>query len=278
LFLLYIFISGGMIDLKFCFGYEVGQTDALHGVLDGVSYDIFCMKEENYVMKIMATYGSECPPMRKRTKARRKLANGTKVEFEYIEPIANHFDYRHCVDDNNHLRQMLPSIEGTWKTHRWVLRVLAFFVAVSEVNAFLSFRYWVWNNMDRLYFHAFRRGLSLEMMQNVFDEDDGVEDSNSEPRRSPRQTTANNHRLLKAPTYCTKWNVREGWVKNCKNPYQQVRCSTGCATQTRTYCSCDPATFYCSECHVLHVHHVLSGGSSTEIIPVRTKKRQLNLN
>ena len=45
-----------MIDLKFCYDYEVGKTDVLHAVLDGISYDIFCMEEEDYVMKIMATY------------------------------------------------------------------------------------------------------------------------------------------------------------------------------------------------------------------------------
>ena len=266
-----------MIDLKFCYGYDVGKTEVLHGVLDGISYDIFCMKEEDYVMKIMATYGSNSPPMRQRMKARRTIANGTTVEFEYIEPIANHFDYRHCVDDNNHLRHMRPSIEETWKTHRWVLRVLAFFLAVSEVNAFLCFRHWVWNKVDRMYFHAFRRALSIEMMQNTYDEDGGVVDSNSEPRRSPRQATVNNHELTSAPKNCTKWNVREGWVANCKNPYQQVRCSTGCGTQTRTFCLCDPGTFYCPSCHVLHVHYVLSGGSSDDIKHSRNKKRQLKM-
>jgi hypothetical protein len=35
------------------------------------------------------------------------------AQFEYIEPIANHFDYQHCVDDNNHLRHMRPSAEET---------------------------------------------------------------------------------------------------------------------------------------------------------------------
>jgi hypothetical protein len=189
-----------MIDLKFCYGYELGKIDVrLYGVLDGISYDIFCLKEEDYVMKIMATYGSiNCPPIWQRVKARRTIANDTKVEFEYIDPVANHFDYRHCVDNNNHLQHMRPSIRETWKTHRWVLRVLAFFHAGSELNAFLCFRYFVWNKLNRMYFHAFRRALSIEMMQNTFDEDDGVEDSNQEPRSGPRQTIANNHELTSA--------------------------------------------------------------------------------
>jgi hypothetical protein len=234
------------------------------------------MKEEDHVMKIMSTYGSNCPPMRERMKARRIKVDGAKVESEYIEPLANHFDYRHCVDDNNHLRHVRPSIEETWRTHRWVLRVLAFFLAVSEVNTFLCFRHFVWGKGNAIYFHAFRRALSIEMMLNTYDEDDRVEDCNNEPRRSPRQTTVNNHQLTTAPLHCAKWNIRDGWIENCKNPYQQVRCSTKCGTQTRTYCSCDPGTFYCSSCHVSHVHVVLSGGSNV-IYRTHTQQRRLKM-
>jgi hypothetical protein len=64
------------------------------------------MKEEDYVMKIMATYWSNYPPIRERMKARRTVADGSKVQFESIKPIANHFDYQHCVDDNNHLHHI----------------------------------------------------------------------------------------------------------------------------------------------------------------------------
>ena len=276
LFVCFIF-KGGMIDIKFCYGYDVGSTDVLHGVLDDVSYDIFCMKEEDYVMKIMATYGCNSPPMRDRKKATRTLVSGVKTEFEYIEPVANHFDYRHCVDDNNHLRHMRPSIEETWKTHRWALRCLSFFLAVSEVNAFLCFRNWVWSEKEKMYFHAFRRHLSIEMMTNTYDEDDGEQDFISdEPRRSPRQGSANNHVLTSAPINSTKWSLAQGWIKNCIQKYQQVRC-TNCSTQTRTYCLCDPGTFFCPQCHVLHVHHVLSGGCSNEIKSPRNKNRKLNM-
>ena len=39
---------------------------------------------------------------------------------------------------------------------------------------------------------------------------------------SPNKGTTNNHVLTSAPKDCTTWNIREGWVENCKNPYQQV--------------------------------------------------------
>ena len=35
---------------------NVGDTDSLHGKMDGVPYEIFCMKEPNYIIKIMSTY------------------------------------------------------------------------------------------------------------------------------------------------------------------------------------------------------------------------------
>ena len=37
---------------------EVSQCDSLPGTLSGKSFSIFCMKEENYTMKLMATYGA----------------------------------------------------------------------------------------------------------------------------------------------------------------------------------------------------------------------------
>ena len=36
---------------------DVSGTDSLYDEMDGVPYDIFCMKESNYIMKTMNTYG-----------------------------------------------------------------------------------------------------------------------------------------------------------------------------------------------------------------------------
>ena len=34
---------------------DVGSVDSLKGKIDNVPYDIYCMKEPDYVMKIMST-------------------------------------------------------------------------------------------------------------------------------------------------------------------------------------------------------------------------------
>ena len=36
---------------------KVGETDAIHGELDGIPFYLYGMKEPDYVMQIMATYG-----------------------------------------------------------------------------------------------------------------------------------------------------------------------------------------------------------------------------
>ena len=36
----------------------VGVTERWPGMLDGEQFDLFCMKDEGYVMTLMSTYGS----------------------------------------------------------------------------------------------------------------------------------------------------------------------------------------------------------------------------
>ena len=51
------YIAGDTIDdhMK---TVNVGKTDSVQGQLEGVPYNIFCMKEPDYTMKLMSTYGS----------------------------------------------------------------------------------------------------------------------------------------------------------------------------------------------------------------------------
>ena len=47
-------IDGNVID-KHMEGHTVGECDSFRGKLNGIDYDVFCMKELEYVMKIMST-------------------------------------------------------------------------------------------------------------------------------------------------------------------------------------------------------------------------------
>ena len=130
-------IPGKAIDEKMA-GAEVGETASLHGELDNVKYDVFCMKEPAYTMKLMSTYGGLTIAEDQHEVWRHyEGANKEMVDksFKYAEPFANHYLFRHCIDDHNNLRHQTPSLEETWKTHRWPCRVFAFLLVVSKVNA-----------------------------------------------------------------------------------------------------------------------------------------------
>ena len=98
---------------------DVGETNSLHGRIDGVQYDVFCMKEPEYVMKIMATYSGLMVKEEQRESLRKYVGDGENKEtsFKYATPFANYFDYRHVVDDHNNLRHQKHAIGSTWITH-----------------------------------------------------------------------------------------------------------------------------------------------------------------
>ncbi len=51
------YVKGDAIDVQFK-DDEVGDVGSLAGKLQQVRFVIFCMKEEEYVIKLMATYGA----------------------------------------------------------------------------------------------------------------------------------------------------------------------------------------------------------------------------
>jgi hypothetical protein len=102
---------------------EVGGVDAVQGSQDGVTYNLWTMKELDYTMEMMATSGSLMADETCRLTTRRWMECGAEKtkEFAYTLPFDHHFRYRHAVDDHNNLRPSSPSWEDTWVTQRWEL-------------------------------------------------------------------------------------------------------------------------------------------------------------
>ena len=117
----------------------IDTLSSIKDILDTIKYIIFYLKEPNYVCTLMAIYGGICPPNHKWKGTARTCDDGSVVKFDYKGPWANHFDSKHCVDDNNNLLHSKPLLGETWRKACWVLWVLAFFLALSELNTFVIF-------------------------------------------------------------------------------------------------------------------------------------------
>ena len=89
-------------------------------------------------------------------------------EFPYTQLYDMHFTYHHCIDNHNFLRHAVPSIEESWVTQHWAIRVFSFLLAVTKVNAYYAVKYFVYKpagkKMPTLL--EFRRNLGWMLVEN----------------------------------------------------------------------------------------------------------------
>ena len=153
-------------------GVDVGETDIIHGTVDDAFYNLWSMKEPNYVMRMMATGGRLLADDKSNETVRRWKETGEDVvnKFKYNLTFDCNFRYHHAVDNHKNIRHALPSIEDTRMADRWECRVFAFILAISEVYTILILRYFVYCVLRRYVVPAlmeFYRKLSWNIINNI---------------------------------------------------------------------------------------------------------------
>ena len=98
---------------------EVGTVDAMKGSLAGVNVQVHCLKESEYVMMLMSSYGTleRFRENKKRVRTNEGRRAPTEKTIKYTELVYNHFKYRDAVDAHNGSRMFPISLEETWKTN-----------------------------------------------------------------------------------------------------------------------------------------------------------------
>jgi len=237
------YIDGDAIKSHFE-GAEVGSADALRGSVDNIDFHVFAMKEPDYTMMLMSTYGTNNREAGKETKRQWKDDNGNRCEatFRYPEVVHNHYKYRHFIDDHNAKRHQPISLEVIWATSRWACRVFAFLLGVTEVNVFLC---------DNFFFDAqhscmlgFRKLFARSLIYNEYYE--GEKPPSSSTRKRKHRCGA--HELITIPAF-RKFRA-DGKLVECQTKHNQRKCQ--CGKRTRTYCKCSPGIHLCNECYVDH--------------------------
>ena len=247
---------------------SLGDTSSVKGTLDGTPYNLFMMRDKDWVMKMMTTYGGlTANEDGEETRRWVKSQNGKHElkHFKYTEPFYNHYKFRHAVDDHNNLRHSVPSIEGTWITHRWPLRVFAFILAVSEVNTYLAIKYFLWGGKEVMTLHQFRRRLALALIHNEYIITCGEEGSNTRIRVSKRRRKAQARHVLDSAPPHAKFFDGQKWNCSAKSRYQQYTCKQiGCTNKCRTFCDCSPGQWMCRVCHPIHITCEITSDSGTD--------------
>jgi hypothetical protein len=222
---------------------DVGEIGALGGTMEEVPFHVYAMKEPDYTMMMMTTYGT----MEREGKfTKRKLNNGEAVIFQYPEVIANHFKYRHIVDDHNAKRHAPISLEVVFATKQWERRVFTFLLAVTEVNVMLAATYFY--NKPVTSMLQFRKEYSKELIYN----NEMMKEQKNDEKRVTRASAQYVHELCKIP----KGKKFKGsrLVKSAME-YGQYKC-IGCKRKVRTYCKCSLGVIYCPEHYAKHILEV----------------------
>ena len=239
------FVDGKSIDERLE-GKPVGTVEDLPGSLDGAQhvFQIFAMKEEDYVMKLMTTYGSRIEVDDGWTQ-QNVTEDGRQVKkrFKYHEPFYNQFKYRHQVDDHNNLRHLPISLETSLNSKDWKIRVFSFILALVEVNARLAYAYFSASEpMNQI---EFRRKLAKELLDYSFQ-------VRGRRRARTEGLCASICGEETAPRYAGHWTGTE-WTK-LATMYTQHICRTfNCTKRIRTYCRCNIGFWMCSICIGIHI-------------------------
>jgi Transposase IS4 len=231
-------------EIKEHFGdKQVGDVDARRGTLNNTPFYVFAMKEPDYTMIMMSTYGTLNRVGEE--KRRDVVQHGVRqrITFQYPEVISNHFKYRHMVDDHNSRRHSPISLEATWATKTWDYRVFAFLLAITEVNINLANSYFY--TKETVGSLDFRKQLARALINNKYLRQETPEGA----RRSKRRVSGKEHELLTLPK--NRKFLADRVVPSAM-AYPQFKCHD-CQKKRRTYCSCSPGIIRCSDCYAEHV-------------------------
>ena len=201
------------------------------------------MKEPDYVMSLMSTYGTNQHSGKETT---REWVDGSgnsqKHKFNYPEVVGNHFLYQHSVDDHNNKRHSPISLEVVWATKYWPNRVFSFLLSVTEVNVNLAATYF--SDREPTGQINFRKKLAKTLIFNMhYNEDD---DKTPEKKRKQREY---GHCLITLPKNKKFSGTR---IVAANSEYPQHKCNT-CKKRVRTYCLCSPGVYRCAECFGYHL-------------------------
>ena len=126
------YIPGDSIIQEFA-DKEVGFSNTKKGVLNGVPFHLYVIKEPDYTMLIMSTYGMNATVGEEKKRHYNKDGQKNVTMFVYPEVVHNHYCYRDVIDNHNFARMHPISIEETWMTTHWPNRVFCFLLALTIV-------------------------------------------------------------------------------------------------------------------------------------------------
>lgn len=141
----------------------------VEGELSGDQYNIWFMKEPDYLCKMFGTAGRlHVMNVHEHTRICTEGGIQKKSCFKYNEPFALHFKYFYVVDNHNNIHHQIPSIKESWQTVHWSHRVFAFLIVVTEIDVYLTMWHFVLEGEEFLSLIYIQHKLAWELINNKY--------------------------------------------------------------------------------------------------------------
>jgi roadblock/LC7 domain-containing protein len=186
---------------------QTSEVCAIKGVKNGKSFYVFTMKEPDYVMILMGTFGTLVEVNNGGTKRiyQDPMTGATVTKsFKYAKPFYHHYKYRHQVDDHNAKRHAPISVEDALGLRNWEQWQFTFLLVLTEVNVKLVLKGFSDNEEQAML--TFRKKLAQELINNVWWEEEQVAEGLLEAQRSSTHWKRDHHELKLRPPNSGQWN------------------------------------------------------------------------
>ena len=218
------YIKGDIIRQHFD-DKAVSDCNSGKGNIEEVPFHVYAMKEPDYIMSLMSTYGTNLRSG-KETCHEWVDSDGTKTttKFNYPEVMGNHFLYQHSVNGHNNKQHSPISWEVVWGMKYWPNHVFAFLLAVTEVNVNLAAQYF--GGIKQIGQIEFRKLLAKTLIFSLY-----YDDKNDNTPEKKQKQHDSGHCLIKLP----KREILGTQIVTANSEYLQHKCNTSTTHAAKGY-------------------------------------------
>lgn len=237
---------------KYLSEQPIGTTLCRPATCDDQPLYFVGVRDSRNMLMQLSTYGRIIPG----GKVKQRSEN---VVFQYPEVIHNYLAVRRAPHVNESLRHDWRPIEDVWIMKQFWHGHFAFFLGLSEANAYFAYTRFVQKGAGMTHI-SFRKLLARELITNHYlvEEEEllrAADDVVTSETQVKRTKTSDAHRLESIPFHST-WDG-SSWRQTLRVQQVQRRCKY-CKKKTRHYCVCNPSKSICTLCFARHMVDELS--------------------
>ncbi|ORE09110.1 hypothetical protein BCV72DRAFT_303175 [Rhizopus microsporus var. microsporus] len=172
------------------------------------------------------------------------IAQSNLVTIKHPEVIDGFERHKSSVDAANNLRDNLTSYHDIISTERWEMRFFSFFLSLDEANAYSSFRVFSEEGASRGH-SSFKDNLTFNLLEHC-----------KKLKSRHNEVAQDSNRMFRSDSNHSYVSMSNAGNKRKRLVCRKCKESGTNGKRVEHFCSCDPTTSLCFDCHNQHLKAV----------------------